>query len=365
MTTELRETPGAANWGISVIICCYNSAARLPETLGHLSCQRVDGEIPWEVIVVDNNSKDGTAQLATQCWPADASAPLRIVREPKPGVGYARQRGIQESRYEILSFVDDDNWLCAGWLQAAVEIMADYPKVGACGGPSAAVTTVPLPGWFSSYQLCYAVGDQRERAEAGELWTAGMVLRRSAWEQVLRLGFQPFAASRTGGELLSGEDTEMCRALHLAGWRIHYDPRLQIEHFIRADRIEWGYLRRLCRGFGASSAQIDAYRFALGGSPSSLKGRLRRTWLWNVYASARGVLRYRQILIDALRSPMEGEGHVLDLEIGLGRLSQLLKLWKDYDRRVNHITGMFRSPAPVSGEVRLEALSEPDKESSS
>jgi len=334
---------GAAEWGVSVIICCYNSAARLPETLAHLRRQEAPEGVPWEVIIVDNNSTDDTARVATECWPAGAASPLRIVKEAKAGVGYARQRGIRESRYEILVFADDDNWLCAGWLQAAVEIMAGDPQVAACGGPSAAVTTVPLPDWFPRHQLCYAVGNQQERAEAGELWTAGMVLRKSAWEQVIGLGFHNFAASRTGSELLSGEDVEMCRALRLAGWQIAYDSRLRIEHFIHASKLDWGYLRRLCHGFGASGAQIDAYSYALAGAPASVKSRIRRTWLWNVYASGLELLRQRKTLAASRRSSMEGEDRVLTLEMTLGRFSQLIKLWKDYDRRVFRITRMFRS----------------------
>src|SRR5436305_10300761 len=112
--------------GISVIICCYNSAKRLPETLAHLA--RQNSPIPWEVIVVDNASTDDTARVARECWPSE-TAPLRIVDEPKSGLIYARVSGLQASRYEWLSFVDDDNWVAPDWLQLVAEIFSSRPEV--------------------------------------------------------------------------------------------------------------------------------------------------------------------------------------------------------------------------------------------
>ena len=50
--------------GVSVVICCYNSAERLPRTLTHLAAQRVSEKLPWEVIVIDNASQDKTGEVA-------------------------------------------------------------------------------------------------------------------------------------------------------------------------------------------------------------------------------------------------------------------------------------------------------------
>src|SRR5690348_8092021 len=72
--------------GISVVICTYNGAERLPQTLAHLAAQEDTGTIAWEVLVVDNASTDDTAEVARRCWPADAPAPLRVVGEPRMGL---------------------------------------------------------------------------------------------------------------------------------------------------------------------------------------------------------------------------------------------------------------------------------------
>ncbi len=54
--------------GVSIIICCYNSERRLPETLAHLFTQQVSEDIPWEIIVVNNASSDATSRIAAQAF---------------------------------------------------------------------------------------------------------------------------------------------------------------------------------------------------------------------------------------------------------------------------------------------------------
>lgn len=78
--------------GISIVICCYNSAQRLPLTLVHLAAQKVADNFPWEVIVVNNASTDNTEEAAFSSWDRE-SIEMRVVYEPQPGLSYARHRG--------------------------------------------------------------------------------------------------------------------------------------------------------------------------------------------------------------------------------------------------------------------------------
>ena len=120
--------------GVSVIICCYNSAERLPETLRHLSAQKVPEGLPWEVVLVDNASKDDTVATARRCWPASTPAELRVVVEPEAGLSHARLRGIRGARYDLISFLDDDNWAAADWIERVHALFSSRPDLGACGG---------------------------------------------------------------------------------------------------------------------------------------------------------------------------------------------------------------------------------------
>jgi glycosyltransferase involved in cell wall biosynthesis len=131
--------------GVSVVICTYNGAQRLPQTLAHLRAQQVPKETAWEVLLIDNASTDDTAEAARKCWPDDKPTQLRIVREPRIGLSNARDRAFLEARHEVVSFVDDDNWVDPDWVQVVGEIMSADPELGAIGGVNDAVAEVDFP----------------------------------------------------------------------------------------------------------------------------------------------------------------------------------------------------------------------------
>lgn len=82
----------------SVVIATYNGSKRLPEVLDRLKTQVLTEKIQWEILVVDNNSQDDTAELVSkyvQKWPEDSQ--LRYLFESTQGAAYARFRGVQEA----------------------------------------------------------------------------------------------------------------------------------------------------------------------------------------------------------------------------------------------------------------------------
>src|SRR2546422_2166535 len=333
--------------GVSVIVCCYNSASRLPATLAHLASQRCEGRFPWEVILVDNASTDGTGRIAQELWPQDAPVHLRVVDEARLGLAYARQRGISAARYELLSFVDDDNWVCPNWVQLVWELMSQHPEVGACGGFCVAECELPPPEWFQSFSEMYAVWPRE--AEPGDvthtrfLWGAGLTVKKSALMELEKNGFRTWCVDRQGTALTAAQDTELCFALRLAGWRLWYEPRLRLRHFIPAKRLEWSYLRRLYRGAGLSSPALDAYwcaRKRKRTGVTRLLRRVRESWCWQLL-SMLGKLSSQPVKLVCSLSSMEGEADVLRLEKQIGRCLGLLQMRKQYAARIREIRSLF------------------------
>ncbi len=114
-----------ARKGVSVVICCYNSAKLLPVTLEHLSRQKTRSYVDWEVVIVNNASTDNTSEVAAMEWKKypDCKGSLKIAYQPIPGLAAAREKGIEESKYEYIVFCDDDNWLDENFVQNVVRLM--------------------------------------------------------------------------------------------------------------------------------------------------------------------------------------------------------------------------------------------------
>jgi cellulose synthase/poly-beta-1,6-N-acetylglucosamine synthase-like glycosyltransferase len=141
--------------GISVIICCLNSVSKLLVTLAHLEAQEPPAA-PWELLIIDNESTDGSADFARRDWKSDR-IPLRVVEEPRLGVRFARERGLSESRYPFLAFVDDDNWLAPDWVRTAYEIISsDESLLASAAFSSPSVKPQRLRGSMTStpYMPC-------------------------------------------------------------------------------------------------------------------------------------------------------------------------------------------------------------------
>ena len=266
--------------GFSIIICCYNSASRLPDTLKAIS-RLTRTCFSFEVIVVDNCSSDNTREVTSRTWKKlECDNELRVVFENKPGLNFARERGMQEASYEYILFCDDDNWLDKEYLMNAYRIMSQYTDVGILGGQGIAVPEIEPPFWFEDVKSAYAVGkkddpegylDKRESFIAG----AGMVLRKVAWDKVKSTGFQSLLSDRKGKELSSAGDLEFSYVAKMAGYKLYYSESLVFSHFISKERLTWNYILRGCKGYGKAVNVIDAYLYVMQDRVKSIEDTKR------------------------------------------------------------------------------------------
>jgi glycosyltransferase involved in cell wall biosynthesis len=257
--------------GVSVVLCCYNSAARLPETLRHLAEQSVPPDVPWEVVVVDNASTDGTAEAARLVWAAlHSTVPFRVVGQPIAGLSAARDMGLEAAAFEFVLFCDDDNWLCPEYVRHVYELMAENPALGAVGGAGRAEGETALPAWFDRYHRYFAIGHQGAASgditdAKGYLYGAGFAVRRSVLLAVKRIGFASRLTGRKGRALTGSDDLEICYLIRLAGFRLWFDSRLEFVHFMPSGRLRWPYFLALVEGTHRSRPYVEAFKRTLAG----------------------------------------------------------------------------------------------------
>ena len=126
----------------------------LTRTLKALAAQTLSAD-RWELVIVDNKSEgigyrilDVVRGSGVKGLSNVEKANVRIVREEKLGLTYARVRGFKEAKGEIVVMVDDDNVLKPDYLERAVEILEKNPQLGAIGGKVLPEFEIEPPEWL-------------------------------------------------------------------------------------------------------------------------------------------------------------------------------------------------------------------------
>ncbi len=266
--------------GISVIICCYNSVSRLYETLQHLAVQKTNAGLCCEVIIVDNASADDTASFAATTWKNfNTHIPLSVVTEHKPGLSFARQRGVGEAIYEYILFCDDDNWLANDYLEKGFELIDTNTSIGAIGGLGMAVSDMPLPECFDKYHGVYAVGEQGVTTgiinNRGYVSGAGMITPKAVFLSAVNNNFPTILTDRKEKALSGGGDVEYCLRLLLQGYNIYYSEELKFKHFIPAYRLTDEYRKGLLQGAADAQWILKEYFEAVKIKRATTRSRLQ------------------------------------------------------------------------------------------
>ncbi len=216
----------------------------------------------WELLLIDNGSSSPLSLSYDLSWHPNA----RHVREDKLGLTMARLRGIHEATSDLLVFVDDDNVLDARYLETALQLSVEWPKVGVFGGSQ-------IPDYEESsdgLEDCLHMLAIRTIAEV--LWTnikgidqatprgAGLCIRRDlALNYARRVEVDPLRKmlDRSGKSgLLSGGDTDLAWTACDFNYGMLVSPALRLTHLIDKRRLDKSYLLKLAAGHAASGVLL-------------------------------------------------------------------------------------------------------------
>jgi len=244
---------------ISVIICSYNRCESLKDTLDSLLNQECDGSFDYEVIVVDNNSKDKT-RLVVESYISKFNGRLKYIFEPKQGLSYARNRGIKESKGEIVTFTEDDVIIDKKWLCSIYSSFVNYDCDVSFGKILLRWYTKPPPWLTKRFYGNLGLlnrGDDFLRIESDDYGFFGgnFSVKKAVFREI---GNFNTLLGRRGYDLVSGEDTELFFRLLSANKRIYYQPRSIVYHKVENKKINKSYFRRLNFGAGQLTFSIHS-----------------------------------------------------------------------------------------------------------
>jgi glycosyltransferase involved in cell wall biosynthesis len=254
---------------ISIVLCTRNRAAQLVDTLR--SYERIQTDVPWELVVVDNGSTDDTVRVLAD-FAAGTRVPLRTVSEPKPGLSRARNCGWRAACGEIVAFTDDDCYPQHDFVTQIEAVFSDR-DIGYCGGRI-------LLHDATDYPITIIEDEQRRTiapftfVQPGIIQGANMAARRIALDEVG--GFDEMLGA---GTPYPSEDIDFITRLSFAGIAGVYDPAPVVFHHHRRKAGE--QVERLQRAYDIGRG---AYYMKC-----TLDPRLRGITLRNLYWQSRGI----------------------------------------------------------------------------
>ncbi|MFF1832797.1 bifunctional polysaccharide deacetylase/glycosyltransferase family 2 protein [Streptomyces sp. NPDC058231] len=191
---------------VSVIVPAYNEKECIANTLNSLAASTH----PIEIVVVDDGSTDGTAEIAESLGLAN----LRVVRQPNAGKSAALNNGVRHARYDIVVMMDGDTVFEPDTVQRLVQPFGD-PEVGAVAGNAKVGNRNTVIGAWQHIE--YVMGFNLDRRMYDLLRCMPTIPGAIG-------AFRREAVLGVGGmsEDTLAEDTDITIALHRAGWQVVY-----------------------------------------------------------------------------------------------------------------------------------------------
>ncbi|HYW34287.1 MAG TPA: glycosyltransferase [Balneolaceae bacterium] len=239
---------------ISVIICTYNRAEYLQDTLKSL-LQTDTAVDQFEVLIIDNNSTDETPDVIQSAIADFPKIQIKHIKESKQGLSHARNRGIRESSAPILLFLDDDITVHLDFLATWVSFFRQYPQASGGGGKIHVQFDDPRPTWMSYFLLpllgYHDLGNSIKKYPSNKYPFGGnMAFRREIFEKYGTFNTQ---LGRIGSGKMASEEKEFYRRLS-DNEGIYYVPNAFIHHRVNKQRLTKTFIKKQALGLGKSIA---------------------------------------------------------------------------------------------------------------
>lgn len=330
-----------ASLSVTVAVCTRNRAEKLAECLEAVAAIDYPSDL-LDILIVDNApSDDGTRDVVAR-YPS-----MRYVREPRPGLAWARNRAVREARGQIVAYTDDDVSVDPGWVRALAAAFVEEPHAMCVTGlvlPDEIDTDAQLLfekyGGFgrgfrrSVYRVDGGNGTARRYGGTGRFGTgANMAFRRVFFD---RDGlFDP--ALDVGTPSNGGGDLEMFFRVLKGGHALVYEPAAMVRH---RHRREYAELRRQIEnnGIGFYAYLVRTAQAHPEEGAAILRLGVWWLWWWNARRLLRALVRPRAFPIDLILAEFKGSF------IGLRRYAAARRHAADVLRR-------FGSPAETAREA--------------
>lgn len=247
---------------ITVAICTYNRAELLKEAIQSIVDQSVD-QSHYDILVVDNNSKDNTKQVVEDFA---KKIPIAYVFEEKQGLSYARNTAILNIKTDYIAFIDDDSLADKDWIKKSLKIIEEK-KPDIFGGQYIPFYKSPKPKWFKDKYEIRKISDESTYLKSNQFLAGSNIFFRKEIFDVI--GYFDKDLGMTGDQVALGEETQLQSIANLKGIKRYYDPELIILNLVPDFKMHISYIIR--RYFAAGATARKTFKDQKFGFTANIK----------------------------------------------------------------------------------------------
>jgi glycosyltransferase involved in cell wall biosynthesis len=270
---------------VSVIICTRNRAASLDRVLASAAEMDLPG-FAWELLIVDNGNGDDVGNVVDRYR---ARLPLRVEKQPEPGLSRARNCGVMKARGKHIIWTDDDVILDRRWLLAYSDAIRLRSDAVVLGGKIVPILDPPCPVWFQQnldlFSDLVAARDlgpvELPLSVADVPYGANYAVRTIEQRQFL------YDVNLGAGSGRVGEETGVIRSILKSGHAGYWIPEATVYHIISPGRQTIEYVVQRYKASGATEIYLS--RGARHVSVILLAARVAVTYLTYVVTRAANV----------------------------------------------------------------------------
>ena len=171
---------------VSVVIPLYNKCESISKTIDSVLKQSFRN---FELIIVNDGSTDNSVSVVESIIKSDIQGAdkIRLINKPNGGVSSARNRGIQEAKYDYIALIDGDDYWDKDCLKELVRMSKDFPDAGMWGVNYADVRGGKIYPYYQGFPDNFRgyVKDYFCTSHGDVFWTSALMMRKDV---VIRVG---------------------------------------------------------------------------------------------------------------------------------------------------------------------------------
>ena len=239
---------------LSIIVCTYNREKYLYNALKSIaendfSCDK------YEIVLINNNSTDNTENECKRFQNDFPQVNFNYVIEKNQGLSFAKNRGIDEAKGDIVVYIDDDATVNREYLKSIYEFFNENHSVMAVGGPIFPVYETKEPSWMSHYTKVLVTSYKYEGNKIikfkGDKFPSGgnASFRKNVFNIVGKFNTK---LGRNDISLIGAEEKDIFTKMKAIYMPIYYLPRMILYHIIPPTKLTSAYFNKLTLSIGQS-----------------------------------------------------------------------------------------------------------------